>query len=153
MKGMVAVLSFGMTLAYAGADLHAQGSKVMGLAEPTSVDEPSTRSGSPKMTDGEIESLRASVLQCWNYASLTNAAAQVVVVVRVKMSPDARPDADSVRMVSSSGGSDVDAAQAYDAARRAIIRCGANGFDLPVDKYSQWRDIEITFNPESMWIK
>ncbi|MEM9438259.1 MAG: energy transducer TonB, partial [Pseudomonadota bacterium] len=36
------------------------------------------------------------------------------------------------------------------AARRAIIRCGATGFDLPREKYDQWRQIEMTFNPEEM---
>ena len=40
-----------------------------------------------------------------------------------------------------------------EAARRAIIRCGASGYNLPVEKYDQWRDIEMTFNPERMRIK
>jgi hypothetical protein len=42
---------------------------------------------------------------------------------------------------------------AFDAARRAIIRCGAKGFDLPAEKYAQWREVEMTFNPESMRIR
>ena len=40
-----------------------------------------------------------------------------------------------------------------EAARRAIIRCGARGFELPPEKYEQWRDIEMTFDPERMRIK
>lgn len=81
--------------------------------------------------------------------------------------------------------------QAYEAARRAILRCGAKGYDLPKmfrvkavkqlccetfetqrccgrfeinlvhkliskrfqEKFGQWRDIEMTFNPEKMRIK
>ncbi|MEM6478789.1 MAG: energy transducer TonB, partial [Pseudomonadota bacterium] len=39
---------------------------------------------------------------------------------------------------------------AFEAARRAIIRCGAKGFDLPSEKYDQWKEIEMTFNPEQM---
>ncbi|NNK78019.1 MAG: energy transducer TonB, partial [Litoreibacter sp.] len=42
---------------------------------------------------------------------------------------------------------------AYEAARRALIRCGARGYNLPVDKFAQWQDVEITFNPERMRIK
>ena len=41
----------------------------------------------------------------------------------------------------------------YEAARRAIIRCGAKGFQLPPEKYEQWRNIEMEFNPERMRIK
>ena len=51
------------------------------------------------------------------------------------------------------GGSDTSARQAFEAARRAIIRCGATGYDLPIEKYEQWREIEMTLNPERMRIK
>ena len=44
-------------------------------------------------------------------------------------------------------------ARQIEAARRAIIRCGADGYKLPPEKYDQWRDIEMTFNPEKMRIK
>jgi hypothetical protein len=56
-------------------------------------------------------------------------------------------------MLSSSGGSAEAAKQAFEAARRAIIRCGATGFALPADKYGQWQEIEMTFNPERMRVK
>ena len=60
------------------------------------------------------------------------------------------PDTGSIRLVSSTGGSDASTRQAFEAARRAIIRCGTRGFPLPVEKYDSWRDIEMTFNPEGM---
>jgi hypothetical protein len=69
------------------------------------------------------------------------------------MTRDAKPENGSIRMLSFEGGSEAAAKQAYETARRAIIRCGASGFNLPVDKYSQWQTIEMTFNPESMRIK
>jgi DhnA family fructose-bisphosphate aldolase class Ia len=69
------------------------------------------------------------------------------------MAETGRPDIASIRMLSHSGGSATAARQAFEAARRAIIRCGADGFDLPREKYEQWRDIEMTFNPEKMRIK
>ncbi|MEQ9675666.1 MAG: energy transducer TonB, partial [Roseovarius indicus] len=40
-----------------------------------------------------------------------------------------------------------------EAARRAIISCVADGYKVPPEKYDQWRDIEMTFNPEKMRIK
>jgi hypothetical protein len=56
-------------------------------------------------------------------------------------------------MIAFEGGSEGEARQAYEAARRAIIICGKNGFPLPADKYDQWRDIEMVFNPERMRIR
>ena len=43
--------------------------------------------------------------------------------------------------------------EAYEAGRRAIIRCAKNGYPLPVEKYAQWQEIEIVFNPEKMRMK
>jgi hypothetical protein len=107
----------------------------------------------PPMTDGEKDALRVAVQQCWNVGSLSTDALSTTVVVAVSMSPDGRPDTGSIRMLSFEGGAEAAAQQAYEAARRAIIRCGANGFALPPEKYDQWRDIEMVFNPERMRIR
>jgi hypothetical protein len=107
----------------------------------------------PPLTAGEKDSLRLAVSQCWNVGSLSTAALATTVVVAVQMSPDAKPVTSSIRMVSFTDGSEASAAQAFEAARRAIIRCGASGFALPAEKYGQWRDIEMTFNPERMRVK
>ena len=69
------------------------------------------------------------------------------------MTRDGKPVVNSIRMLSSEGGSADAVRQAFEAARRAIIRCGARGYDLPSEKYAQWQDIEMTFNPERMRIR
>lgn len=107
----------------------------------------------PPLTGGEKDALRVAVQQCWNVGSLSSEALNTTVVVSVSMSEDSRPVTGSIQMLSASGGSGEAAKQAYEAARRAIIRCGAKGFNLPVEKYDHWRDIEMTFNPEKMRIK
>lgn len=107
----------------------------------------------PPLSAGEKDSLRVSVSSCWNVGSLSSDALQTTVVVAFDMSRDGRPVGSSIRMVSSSGGSAVGAKQAYETARRAIIRCTGDGYKLPVEKYGQWKEIEITFNPERMRIK
>jgi hypothetical protein len=48
------------------------------------------------------------------------------------------------------GGSENATKTAFQAARRAILRCQKDGYKLPVEKYDHWWDIEITFNPEEM---
>jgi len=54
----------------------------------------------------------------------------------------------NLRMVSHEGGGAASAGQAYETARRAILRC--QPYALPPEKYPQWRQIEMTFNPEEM---
>lgn len=107
----------------------------------------------PPLTAGEREALRLAVSQCWNVGSLSSQALRTTVVVSVSMKRDGKPEIGSIRMLSSQGGTAAAARQAFEAARRAIIRCGASGYRLPLEKYDQWRDIEITFNPERMRIK
>lgn len=106
--------------------------------------------GGPPLTGGEKDALRVAVGQCWNVGGLSTDALGTTVVVAVEMEQTGRPVAGSIRLVDFSGGSDAAARQAFEAARRAIIRCGARGFPLPVEKFAEWRDIEMTFNPEGM---
>lgn len=110
---------------------------------------PATPSG-PPLTGGEQDRLRTAVSQCWSVGALSSAALETTVVVGVTMTPDARPVANSIRLVSWSGGNEPAAQQAFGAARRAIIRCGQQGYPLPAEKYEQWQNIEMTFNPEKM---
>ena len=121
---------------------------VLGQGAPTP-----ERPAGPPLSAGEKDALRVAVQRCWNVRSLSSDALATTVVVSVQMFESGKPDIASIRMLSHSGGSATAAQQAYEAARRAIIRCGNDGFSLPPEKYAQWRDIEMTFNPERMRIK
>lgn len=124
------------------------------LAEALGGDpEPQAAPQGPPLTAGEKDGLRVAVQECWNVGSLSSDALATTVVVAVSMTEDGKPVTNSIKMLSSQGGSDTAARQAFEAARRAIIRCGARGYDLPVEKYATWREIEMTFNPERMRIK
>jgi hypothetical protein len=107
----------------------------------------------PPMTDGEKDALRVAVQACWNVGSLSSDALLTTVTVAVTVAQDGIPEVASIRMIAFEGGTEASARQAYEAARRAIIRCGSRGFQLPPDKYEQWRNIEMEFNPERMRIK
>ncbi|MBY6048189.1 hypothetical protein [Vannielia litorea] len=126
------------------------------VSEGQSASEPAnttpSRSG-PPMTAGEKDALRVAVQQCWNVGSLSTDALRVTVTVLVAMNENGTPDNGSIRMVGSDGGSDDAVRQAFEAARRAIIRCGSRGFPLPAEKYGEWAEIEMVFNPEKMRIK
>lgn len=113
---------------------------------------PVAQTGAP-MTSDERDALRANVLQCWNVGSLSSDALRTTITVAFSMTEEGRPHNDTLRMIESEGSDDNAARQAFESARRAIIRCGANGLKVPMDKYDQWSEVELTFNAENMRIR
>lgn len=104
----------------------------------------------PPMTAGEMDALRVAVQACWNVGALSMEALRTTVTVAVSVGQDGVPDAGSIAMIASNGESDTATQQAFEAARRAIIRCGARGFPLPPEKYDQWQNMELVFDPNGM---
>lgn len=108
----------------------------------------------PPLTSGEKDSFRLAVSRCW-LVDTGSEAANVTVTIRFDMTEDARVVSNSIQQVAASGGSDAAIRSAYDSGRRAILRCQneGGGYDLPQEKYGQWREIELTFNPDGMRLR
>jgi hypothetical protein len=102
------------------------------------------------MTAGEKDALRVAVSACWNVGSLSTEALATTVTLGVSMDPSGMPNPGSIRMVDYAGGSEGAARQAFEAARRAILRCAQAGYPLPPEKYDQWQTIEMVFDPSGM---
>ena len=107
----------------------------------------------PPMTGGEIDGLRVAIKNCWNLGTLSSAAMQVKVTVRVDVGQDRKPQTASIRMTGFEGGAEATANQVFEAARRAIIRCSKDGLPLPPDKYDTWKDLELVFDPSGMRLR
>jgi hypothetical protein len=105
---------------------------------------------SAPLTRGEKEAFGLAVGQCWNVGNLSASARATTVFVAFDMQRTGVPVTGSIRMVDFLGGSQADAAEAFEEVRRAVIRCGTSGFQLPVEKYEQWRKVEATFNAEGL---
>ena len=108
--------------------------------------------GGPPLTGAEKDRLRLAVRRCWN-VNPTSESARITVTVAVRMEPDGMPVLSSIRQLSATEGSARAQRSAFDAARRAIIRCARGGYPLPPEKYDRWREIEMTFNPDKMRIR
>lgn len=102
----------------------------------------------PPMTGSEKEGFRVAVNACWN-VDPGSQAARVTLTVGFRLTQAGKVDGD-VQQLSATGGDASATNIAFQAARRAILRCGASGYDLPADKYDQWRDVEIKFDPSGM---
>ena len=112
---------------------------------------PSSPEG-PPLTRGEQDALRVSVEQCW-VVDVGSQAANVTVTLGMEMDRDGRVVTNSLRLINAKGGDATAVETAFQAARRAVLRCQKTGYDLPAEKYDHWREIEMTFNPESMRLR
>ncbi|MEO1638376.1 MAG: energy transducer TonB [Pseudomonadota bacterium] len=105
----------------------------------------------PPMTGAERDSFRVAVNRCWN-VDPGSVAARVTVEVGFSLNRDGTVLNNAVELLSSDGdGSATDIA--FQAARRAILRCQSGGYELPADKYDQWRNVVITFDPSGMRLR
>ncbi len=101
------------------------------------------------LSASDMNGLRLSVQQCW-VVDVGSEAANIAVTIAMSLDRDGRVDANTIALIDATDGSQTAIDIAFQSARRAILRCQKDGYELPVDKYDQWRDIEMTFNPESM---
>lgn len=106
----------------------------------------------PPMSSGEKDALRLAVQNCWNVDPGARWA-QTTVTIAMSMTQNGKVVSSSLRMIGSEGGDASTANAAFGAARRAVLLCQKEGYPLPAEKYGQWKEIEMTFNPERMRIK
>ena len=103
----------------------------------------------PPMTNSEKDGLKLAVQRCWNVPAGLRDAQELKVTLAAELAADGAVINASIRMIEPSPAPDARFQQAYEAGRRALIRCSPYA-DLPRDKYAQWRNIEVVFNPEGM---
>ena len=116
----------------------------------TASTEPAAAQG-PPMTGSEKDAFRVAVSSCWR-VDVGSEAANVTVTVGFALGRDGKVQGE-VRQIAGSGGPDTAVNTAFEAARRAILRCQREGFQLPADKYDQWQLIEMTFDPNGMRLR
>ena len=104
----------------------------------------------PPLTVGETNNLMFAIQECWNVPVGLENDSSNIITMGIKLTQDGRLE-EKPKKLSPNTGSEAGMLQAYEAARRALIRC--QPYDLPAEKYEAWRDIEIVFNPEQMVLR
>ncbi len=92
----------------------------------------------------QVGHLRQVIGPFWNIGSLSTEATRVTVTMRVQLSEDQKVL--SAEMVEFTGGTAEAAQQAFEIARRAVIRGASKGLGLPPDNYESWKLFLITFD-------
>jgi hypothetical protein len=135
--------------ARAAAEIEAALAAAVSDSSPATPTPPRPAPAGPPLTEAETEGLRLAVQECWN-VNPTSEAARITVVIGFEMEKSGQVLLNTIRLISASDGTDAAKRSAYDAGRRAIIRCQQGGYDLPADKFDHWKAVEVTFNPEKM---
>lgn len=101
----------------------------------------------PRLSQTEIDALRARIQECWTVPAGATEAKDLVVQVRILFRPDGSLQAEPILLNHGSGPYFQVAAEA---ALRAVRRCAPYNF-LPAAKYEAWKDVEVTFDPRDMY--
>jgi len=102
------------------------------------------------LTISEMDSIRAQIEKCWSFPAGARGAEDLVVQVRLFLSPDgslSRPPEiiNSARMALPG---EEFFRVAAESALRAVLKC--EPLDVPEGKYERWRELELTFDPRKM---
>ncbi|GAB5448797.1 hypothetical protein [Gymnodinialimonas sp.] len=92
------------------------------------------------------EAIRA----CWNVGGLSEEATAVRIRLGFDTTPDGQVIRESIEMVDYTNGTQDAAEEALVQAFAAIMRCGNDGLDLPVETHPIWQRVEMTFDAGSM---
>ena len=109
-------------------------------------------SGAGGLDENEIAALIKRVGREWN-VDAGSRSADVTVIVSIELAENGRLSS-SPRLVSSDSADATIVQAAFRRARTAIIAASRKGgFELPIEKYEDWKQIEITFNHQNMRVK
>lgn len=103
-----------------------------------------------KLTVSEADALRRQLESCWNVPIGAQDAENLVIEIRLVVNPDRTVRQASIVNQSRYNQDDFFRAAA-DSAIRAVRHPNCSPLALPEDKYNQWQNIVVTFNPKEMF--
>ena len=116
-----------------------------------------TGNGSGGSTEGpkpisttELTAVRQQIAKCWNIPASAQGAQDVIVEIRAQMSPDGMVQHASIVNRPFIATSSATYRIASESALRAILSPQCNPLKFPREKYAQWKDITLTFNPREL---
>lgn len=102
-----------------------------------------------KLTMSEVDALRRQLGQCWNVLSGAKYAENLMVEIRLQVNPD-RTIRQATIVNQLRYNTDSVFRAAADAAMRALRNPLCTPLALPPEKYNEWKDTKVSFNPKDM---
>ncbi|MDA1097622.1 MAG: hypothetical protein O2967_01450 [Proteobacteria bacterium] len=100
------------------------------------------------MTMSEVDAIRHQIEKCWSIPAGARDAENLVVRIKIFLNTDGSLSK-APEIVGSNQSGDPFYRTAAESARRAVLKCQPLR-NLPAEKYSNWREITLTFNPREM---
>ncbi len=102
------------------------------------------------LTATQIDLIRQTIRKCWHFPAGLKNAEELAVDIKMELMEDGTVKSaeivDKARMQS-----DPDFKIAAENAYRAVLDPECNPLPLPKEKYNEWKDLELTFNPKDMF--
>jgi colicin import membrane protein len=105
-----------------------------------------TTGNAARLSQSEIDALRAQIQACWNPPVGAENAQDLIVRLRIQFRPDGTLSAEPELM---NRGTSPYFRVATESAMRAVRRC--QPYTMPATKYDVWKDVEVTFDPRDMF--
>lgn len=102
----------------------------------------------PPLTAEEKDGLALAVKSCWSMPAGLRDLTDLKITVAAELQPDGSVIPSSIRMIEPASPPDGRYQMAFRAASTALRRCSP--YKMPANKYAQWRNLELVFNPEGM---
>ncbi len=98
----------------------------------------------------QIDAIRKQIEACWNIPAGGRYAESLVVELNVKLDPGGHVT--SAKILDSGKMSDPFYRAAAESAQRAILNPQCNTFKLPADRYNDWKEMILRFDPSQMLV-
>lgn len=102
------------------------------------------------LTETQINLVKNTIKKCWHTPARLKNAEEILVDIKMELSRDGNvikaEIVDKNRL-----NSDADFRIAAENAYRAVLDPKCSPLPLPPDKYEEWKDLELTFNPHNMF--
>lgn len=109
---------------------------------------PSPPSLDQQVSMSEIDAVRQQISRCWNLPSGARDAQDLVVTIRATVAPDGTVTSAVIDDRSKMG--DPFFRAAAESAQRAMLNPACQPLKLPPQKYEQWKNLRLNFNPKDM---
>lgn len=94
-----------------------------------------------------IDAFSMAIRKCWNVGALSEKALATRITLSAEFDAQGRPHVDAIALIAFDQGDRDAAAEVFESARRALIRCGMAGLPLPAALRGTDRIAHLTFDP------
>jgi hypothetical protein len=102
-----------------------------------------------QLTASEMDMVREQISRCWNIPAGARDASDLVVEIRVEVSPDGNVQQATI-VDQGRAAADPFFRAAAESARRAFFNPLCRPLRLPPDKYELWKDMVVDFSPKDL---